>query len=818
MALIAGATSFVSCDLLNELEDFGAPMINLAPSELTFEAGEGSQNITVTATLNWKVTTDLTGKWVALSQESGNASKDAQTISVSVEANEGFDREIDIVFAAGGMVKATLKVTQKGGQGTFVAEEGDGSKEKPFNVAQAVEAVSRLSWTDNTTYEKIGPYYVKGKIAAINDAYSSAYGNATFVISDDGNATGDQFTAYRIYYLENKKWVEGNKQISVGDVAIIYGELMYFGSGTDKPRVAETVQKGSYLYSLNGETVATGGVEVDYNSCPEITVADLIAKGDEATYYKLTGTVSKFNSNYCSFDLTDATGSIYVYSVANKTAWDGKIKNGATVTLAGKYKLYKKNDGSTQNEIVEAQILSCEGGADVDYSQAPEITVAEIIAKGDEENYYKLTGKVSGFNATYCSFDLTDATGTIYVYSVANKADWTSKITNGGTVTLAGKYQLYKKSGNPDQPEIVNAYILSFEGGEPAPEDDPKGTGTLDDPFNPKAAYDAAAKLAKDQKSDNDVYIKGKIASVKYFFSANYGTATFNITEDGTTNGTQFPCYSILYLGNKQWEDGDAQIAVGDEVIVCGKITNYGGNTPETASKEAYLYSLNGKTSIEQSAVFDVESKEITVGGAATSAVIKVKGNVAWTASSTTAQISPASGRGAGEITVTFAANTDPDNTKVYSVTLKTEEEVTNKEIVVTITQNKALGAGAGEAMFDQTQLAAAAAGGATVAMDDVISFVNSSSYSGSVTELRVYKGKTLTVKAASGYTIQDIEFVCTASDTAQYGPGCFTASPEGYTYSGKQGRWAGSAPEVVFTAGSNQVRIVELKVHYTAN
>ena len=35
-------------------------------------------------------------------------------------------------------------------------------------------------------------------------------------------------------------------------------------------------------------------------------------------YFKLTGTVSKFNAQYCSFDLTDASGTIYVYSVTNK--------------------------------------------------------------------------------------------------------------------------------------------------------------------------------------------------------------------------------------------------------------------------------------------------------------------------------------------------------------------------------------------------------------------------------------------------------------------------------------------------------------------
>ena len=52
----------------------------------------------------------------------------------------------------------------------------------------------------------------------------------------------------------------------------------------------------------------------------------------------------------------------------------------------------------------------------------------------------------------------------------------------------------------------------------------------------------------------------------------------------------------MLYLGNKKWVEGNTQIKVGDEVIIHGKITNYKGNTPETAANKAYIYSLNGVT------------------------------------------------------------------------------------------------------------------------------------------------------------------------------------------------------------------------------
>ena len=67
------------------------------------------------------------------------------------------------------------------------------------------------------------------------------------------------------------------------------------------------------------------------------------------------------------------------------------------------------------------------------------------------------------------------------------------------------------------------------------------------------------------------------------------------ISEDGS-EGTEFTVYSSYYLDGKAWQDGDEQIAVGDEVIVCGKIINFNGNTPEFASKQNYLVSLKKMT------------------------------------------------------------------------------------------------------------------------------------------------------------------------------------------------------------------------------
>ena len=118
--------------------------------------------------------------------------------------------------------------------------------------------------------------------------------------------------------------------------------------------------------------------------------------------------------------------------------------------------------------------------------------------------------------------------------------------------------------------------------------------GTATAPISVADAIDDAVAIGT-SASTSDFYVKGKICSIKYEYSAEYGTATYNISEDGS-EGIEFTVYSSYYFDNKKWQEGDNQIAVGDEVVVCGKIVNYNGNTPEFVSKQNYLVSLNGNT------------------------------------------------------------------------------------------------------------------------------------------------------------------------------------------------------------------------------
>jgi len=174
---------------------------------------------------------------------------------------------------------------------------GDGSLDNPFNVAAARSVVKDLTWTSNTDYQKVGPYYVKGKISKIANkgtyAESGEYGNATFDIVDEGFEAS--FAAYRILYLGNQKYTSGT-DIKVGDEVIIHAELMNY-----RGNIPETVSNGGYLYSLNGETGGEPGPEP----------GGIIAFADENVKKKL---VRKFD--------TDGDGELSYAEAASVTSGD----------------------------------------------------------------------------------------------------------------------------------------------------------------------------------------------------------------------------------------------------------------------------------------------------------------------------------------------------------------------------------------------------------------------------------------------------------------------------------------------------------------
>lgn len=86
---------------------------------------------------------------------------------------------------------------------------------------------------------------------------------------------------------------------------------------------------------------------------------------------------------------------------------------------------------------------------------------------------------------------------------------------------------------------------------------------------------------------------------------------------------------------------------------------------------------------------FSVSTTALTAKAGDTSASFDVKGNVKWAVSSSNAAytVSPASGDGAGTVTVTFAAN-ETENDVTVKLTVSTTEEVATKSYTVVLTHS----------------------------------------------------------------------------------------------------------------------------------
>ena len=123
---------------------------------------------------------------------------------------------------------------------------------------------------------------------------------------------------------------------------------------------------------------------------------------------------------------------------------------------------------------------------------------------------------------------------------------------------------------------------------------EPTGSGTEKDPYNVAAVLEFVSGLGADTPSEKEVYFKGYAVELTDI-SAQYGNATFTISDDVDGKANKFTVYRAAGLGNQKVTDASF-IKQGDVVVICGKVTNYKGNTPETVQGSAYVYSVNGNT------------------------------------------------------------------------------------------------------------------------------------------------------------------------------------------------------------------------------
>lgn len=128
------------------------------------------------------------------------------------------------------------------GDGSYIAPQGTGTKDDPFNIAAAIEKCQEVGQTASA--EK---YYIKGIVVEATPA-SGGYGNVTFKMADTKDSS-DKFTAFQVYGLGNKKVADGYT-VDVNDEIVVYGPVVNYKGNTP-----ETSGKGAaYIVSINGKT------------------------------------------------------------------------------------------------------------------------------------------------------------------------------------------------------------------------------------------------------------------------------------------------------------------------------------------------------------------------------------------------------------------------------------------------------------------------------------------------------------------------------------------------------------------------------------
>ena len=663
----AVAAVFALAGCQEKEQNLGTPDISISTNELTFDVEGGEQALTVNATRDWKVETDA--DWVVVDPAKGEASADDQTVTVTVLENTGMDRSADLKFTIG-MKSKYLTVSQAGPGGSaealvVYANNFDKTKAEKSSSGWQTYLDSFDGWLNVTgtgaetvtygfqkmtartnsgngsagsysDYVDLGasgmnylwfgtaPTYFAVKNITLPEGktdYTLSFGSERYLYeATDNTFNWDEFKVY--VSVDGKKWVRPEFAFAGGalpngrwDLAsstftvpagtaalyIYFSPTLGSAYAIDDLKLVQADAAGAALDFANGEEFEvgdnttgggnTGGDTTAPESKGKKTVEEFIAAADTQNYYELTGTVSGFNPTYCSFDLTDATGKIYVYSVldASKAEWTSKISNGGTITIYGKYLYYEQK---SQHEVVDAHIVSFEGdgsGSTTPSGQPESLTkatVAEFLAAPESSDvWYELTGEIISIaKQDYGNFTIKDATGEIYIYGMTSK--WVGSndksfsqigLKVGDTVTLGtlrGSYNGQPQGGGNPVPAFYISHVPG-EGGEvvtppagEAGEYDPQGvTWTLGE-----KAYDNTSGSNAQKGTVNGVSVANML---KLGTGSLVGDATLHVAAG--TKKLGFYCVA--------WKGKTAQVKFsvdGTEVTTITPAANTGatGNPP----------------------------------------------------------------------------------------------------------------------------------------------------------------------------------------------------------------------------------------------
>ena len=358
--------------------------------------GTSSRTVTIGADDNIfpQLTNDNNLAVTYSSSETGVATIDAEGKITLVAAGETVitaeSAETDEFAAGKAEYKLTVKEAQGGGGGD---PTGKGSKDNPYTVAEALAALANMA--NNVKTDEV---YVKGEVYSITEI-SVDYGNATFLMGDEGASDGKTITVFRSKYF-NKANFTSEDQVMIGDKMVICGQLInYLKNGAEEgTEPTPEIAQGCYVYMRNGKT----SEDTPEPQVEEITVAKALElaaaledNGYSATEYKVKGFVvgtpaidkkkdGTFygNAKFYMADTKDGAETIYAYQIyglnGENMESEDYLKDGDEVIVQGKLQKYVKDDVTTLEIAKGGKIVELNGKTNISALKADQLKSAAI--------------------------------------------------------------------------------------------------------------------------------------------------------------------------------------------------------------------------------------------------------------------------------------------------------------------------------------------------------------------------------------------------------------------------------------------------------
>ena len=536
---------------------------------------------------------------------SGSSTKYVNMMSTSVVAQEGnvFDVTPTQISVAATATTATINVT---GNVDWTAEASDGASVDP--TSGNGEGTITVSFPANTDSDNTKEY--------------------TVFVRTDAEGVNDEFEVN----ITQGKAVSGNYFVKVTASADLTDGLYLVvneKAGVALKDAVDEASNGLAVTIANSMVEATAEVKAVAFT---FTASDGAFRGTNGKYLAHSGTRNSLNptdtpsANTVTFSDGNAviTAEDEYFLQYNKSSGQERFRYYKNAQTDGEVQLYKLSDGVTPPPAATLESIAVSG-------QTTVFTVGDTFA---------FDGKVT---ATYSDGSTKDVTASAKFSTPDLSAAGTQEVTVSYTendVTKTTKYSITVKAAGTH-------------------------AGTLEDPYSVADAMAATEALGEGKTSSDSYYTKGIISEIVEV-SADYGNATYFISDDGTT-GTQFKVFRGKYIGNINFSSED-QIKVGDEVVVYGKLTYYkpsNGNPSELEiAQNNYIYSLKRDGAYLKA--MSAKLSQATVPATGGKVTVNIYGNVDWTATCTEpGTVDPSTGSGIDSVVVTIPENNTGEDTAV---------------------------------------------------------------------------------------------------------------------------------------------------------